>query len=244
MPADILIYALVAAGLIFWLRSVLGTRHGDEPEGSNPLSSDRTATQAPQQPSAFIQADLVAAGEGSLHDHLAPNMAIGNQAAEDGLMKISRADREFSVPHFLNAAQDAFIMIVEAFARGDRDTLKMLLSESLYRAFDDAITAREQNGETSEVEIHAMRRSEILDAQLQNRMAYITVKFVADETNILRNSDGEVTKGHPDYVSETIDIWTFGRDIKSKSPAWLLYETRDEDAADSDHKTVPDGTSA
>ena len=30
MTADLLVYALVAAGLVFWLRSILGTRHGDE----------------------------------------------------------------------------------------------------------------------------------------------------------------------------------------------------------------------
>ena len=32
MPADLIIYALITAGLIFWLRSILGTKHGEERE--------------------------------------------------------------------------------------------------------------------------------------------------------------------------------------------------------------------
>jgi predicted lipid-binding transport protein (Tim44 family) len=75
---------------------------------------------------------------------------------------------------------------------------------------------------------------------MQGRMSYITVRFVADETNVLFDRDGKVAHGNPDRVTETIDIWTFGRDVKSRSPAWLVYETRDENAAGQDHKTVPD----
>lgn len=37
MPTDILIYAIVAAVMIFWLRNVIGTRHGEEIERPNPL---------------------------------------------------------------------------------------------------------------------------------------------------------------------------------------------------------------
>ena len=49
MSADILLYALVAAGLVFWLRNILGTRHGDERQRSNPFSSETAESQETEQ---------------------------------------------------------------------------------------------------------------------------------------------------------------------------------------------------
>jgi predicted lipid-binding transport protein (Tim44 family) len=159
------------------------------------------------------------------------NMAVAGPQAEQGLAEIARADREFSLPHFLRGAQDAFIMIVEAFARGERDTLRDLLAPPVLKSFEDALSQREKDGQTAAVEIHAVRRMEVLKARTEGRMAYVTVQFVADETNVLRDADGKLLSGHPDRVTETIDIWTFGRDLRSRDPAWLVYETR-EGAAD------------
>ena len=83
-------------------------------------------------------------------------------------------------------------------------------------------------------------RAEVVDASVKERMAFITMRFVSDETNILRDASDELIYGNPERVTETIDIWTFGRDLRSRSPAWLVYETRDEDASQQEHKTVPD----
>ena len=167
-------------------------------------------------------------------------MGVEGEMAEAGLVEIARIDRTFNVARFLSGAQEAFTMIVEAFADGDRETLRGLLSDSVYGAFERAITTREQNGEQSSVEIHAIRKSEIVDAHIDGRVAFITVRFVADETNILRDKDGKLLSGDPDRVTETIDIWTFTRDVRSRDPAWLLCETSDEDAQEDEQKTVPD----
>ena len=69
-------------------------------------------------------------------------------------------------------------------------------------------------------------------------MAYITVHFSAEETTVTRSEDGEIIAGNPDKVVEMQDIWTFGRDIKSKDPSWLLYETRGD--FDEDNDRIPD----
>ena len=92
------------------------------------------------------------------------------------------------------------------------------------------------------MEIHAIRRAEITNAWLAGRTAFVTVRIVADETNLLKDKDGALLHGHPDRVTETIDIWTFSRDVRSRNPGWFLCETKDEDAAATDHKTVPDST--
>lgn len=244
MSADIILYALVAAGLVFWLRNILGTRHEDEPQRPNPFTS-----QAENKNNVPVSADLSSAQPNIVDDSSGDSVGslstnqdilIKEGSAESGLVEIARHDRNFDLSFFMQGAQDVFIMIVEAFAAGERETLQDFLSPGLYKAFSTALDQRESDGQKANVEIHAIRRSEIIDAYLKDRTAFITVKFTADETNVLRDKDDKLISGHPDRVTETVDIWTFGRDVKSRNPAWILYETRDEDAAGEDHKTVPD----
>lgn len=241
MPADIVIYALVAAGLVLWLRNILGTRHGDEAQRPNPFTPHTSEKTDIAAHDAAPRSEAAGAGEiTDIENALPRNMGIEGAEAKNGLQSIARQDRSFELNHFLSGAQDAFAMIVEAFAAGDRETLKNLLSEPVYKSFDAALTYREKEGQTASTEIHAIRRTEILDAQVRNKTAFITVRFVADETNVIYDKSGNAISGNPDRVTETIDIWTFGRPLRSKSPAWLVYETRDEDAYEHDHKTVPD----
>ncbi len=144
-------------------------------------------------------------------------------------MDISRADRNFELTHFLQGAQDAFVMIVEAYAAGDRKTLQEFLSPAVFKAFNAGIQQRENNLQKASVEIHSVRRAEITEARLDGRDAHITVRFVADETNVLRDAAGAVVEGNPDRVRETIDIWTFSRDLRSRDPVWIVSDTREDE---------------
>lgn len=236
MSADLLIYALVAAGLVFWLRSVLGTRHGDERQRPNPFTRppvDPAAAAAKQSTDAPVAGLAAAASsEPAVNPLQLPQnlrATMGGSVVENGFMDILRQDRSFSLAHFIAGAQEAFVMIVEAFAAGDRPLLKSLLSPELYKAFEDVLIVRENAGETAETEIHAIRKTEIIDAKMRDRMAVVTLRFVADETAVIKNRDGTIVSGNPERVSETIDVWTFGRDIKSKDPTWFLIATREEE---------------
>lgn len=236
MSADIVIYAAVAVGLVFWLRNILGTRHGDERQRPNPFTRppEDANAKSPVHPAQLNEAGLPAAALAvpALNPLALPTTlraSIKDPAAETGVMDIIKNDRGFDLAHFVGGAQDAFVMIVEAFSNGDRDVLRELLSPDLYRAFDDALLARETAGETMQTEIHAVRRTEILEAGMRGRMAVLTLRFVADETAIIKNRDGLIVSGNPDRVSETIDVWTFGRDLKSKDPTWFLLATREEE---------------
>jgi predicted lipid-binding transport protein (Tim44 family) len=238
VPADIILYALIAAGLVFWLRSVLGTRNSDERQRPNPFSQQSSAADNGKSTPVLPVADkkgLTAAEDligGPLTLPRNSNITLGSPSLEPALLNIARLDRNFSLAHFGTVAQDVFVMIVEAFAHGDRDLLKILLAPDLYKAFDQALTERAEAGHVMTAEIHAIRKVEISDAQLKDKMTYITVRFVADETVITRDKDGAVVSGNPDRVRETIDIWTFGRNATSKDPTWFLHATREEDVSE------------
>lgn len=233
MPADLIIYAIVAAGLVFWLRNVLGTRSDDDPQRPVPYLQPEKIRDDGAQP--YARPDSVSAEERiiELSEHPSRNLAVDNKGAEAGLIDIARADRSFDITRFLEGAQDAFSIIVEAFAQGDRETLRGLLAEPVCKAFEGVITSRESRGEKAEAEIRAIRKAEVVKARLEGKMAYITVRFTAEEVFAVRGAGGEVIEGQSDRVTIMRDIWTFGRKIGSKDPTWLVYETRDDPEGDS-----------
>lgn len=240
MPTELILYALVAAGLVFWLRSVLGTRHGEERERPNPFS---TPAEKPYDAAATARAqndeDNVI-GLGLEERAILPRGVSVEASAEAGLADISRTMKDFDLGHFAQGAQDAFAIIVEAFAEGDRDTLQNLLAPHVYAAFDGALNDREAKGETVETEIHSVRKSEIMRAGILGNYARVVIRFIADETCVMRDSEGNILSGDPDRITEMNDIWTFAHDIKSRDPRWLLVETSDGDVKEDGKTPLPD----
>ena len=230
-----MVYALVAAGLIFWLRSILGTRSQDEMDRPAPrleLGEDGKVVNL-DAPEAVDNLKLIEelAGEPK------GNMSIAGPSAVPGLIDIAKADRNFDVYVFLQATQDAFVYVVESFADGDRETLEDLLSPDVYTAFDGAISAREKAGETMQTEIQSIQKSEITEARLDGKEAIVTVRFFADEMSVTRDEDQNIVAGHPDKTSQLRDLWTFARNIQSRDPRWLVVETREDGV--NDNESIP-----
>ena len=245
MPADLFLYAIIAAGLIFWLRSILGTRDGDERERPNPISALEEKKAAgenggvikPQRADDGLSADQRVR---DLKDNPARGMSIENDSALEGLLDICETDKDFDVKDFLQKAQDAFAVIVESFADGDKELLADMLSPPVYSAFEAAINERAQKGEKYEAQIHAISSAEILAARVEKKIAYITVRFVANESSIGRDKDGKILYGHPDKATQKRDVWTFGRNMNGRDPRWLVFETRsDVGEGQEDHDLIP-----
>ncbi len=239
MDAALILYAVIAVGLVIWLRGILGTRSGDERERPNPF------TAPTEKPVANLNTrknndDVVTLPLNDAAPVLPRNVHLANEQVQRDLLDIGRVMRDFDLVRFAQGAQDAFVMVVEAFAAGDRDTLKNLLEPQVYSAFEGALKQRENAGETMTSEIHAVRKMEILNATSDTKSVYVKVRFIADETCVIKNKDGAVISGDPDRITEMNDVWTFSKPLKSREPMWYLHETRDGDVTE-DHKTpVPD----
>ncbi len=225
MPVDIILYAIIAAVLVVWLRNTLGTIDEDEPRKPNPV----TMMENQKKDSNLVEKQEEERKQKILED------SVENKNAEMGLKSISRLDSNFDIGSFLKGAQDAFVMIVEAFAKGDKELLRKFLASGVYESFAAAIDERIEKGEKVETEIHAIKKSEIIDAKTENSMAFVTIRFKAQETCVIRDSLDEIISGNPDKVTEMVDVWVFGRDTKSNDPTWFVYETRDDE--EEEHKT-------
>ncbi len=242
MSADLILYALVAIVLVFWLRNTLGTRTGSERQRENPLNGidlsnpDKTP---PIDRGRVIDITDIADPSLSFDAKRFPGLDIKPDAVQ-GLLDIMKYDRSFDPYRFIGGAKEAFPMIVEAFAKGDTDTLHDLLAPTIYKAFADVIDARKVRGETISSEIHSVRKLEIIEARLAGRMAYISLRLTADETCVIRDAEKQIISGNPDRVTELTDVWTFGRNTASKDPTWLVYETRDDVKEDDGKTPIPD----
>ena len=242
MSADLILYALIAVVMVFWLRNTLGTRHGEERQRDNPLNEvdlSNAKREAPVDKGRVIDITDFSDMNQTFDTKRFPGLDIKPEAVP-GLIDIMKYDRAFDPYRFVQGAKDAFPMILEAFADGDTDTLQDLLAPTIFKSFADVIDARKVRGETIKTEIHAVRKLDIIEARMVGRMAYITARITADETCVIRNAENHIISGNPDRVTELTDVWTFGRNTGGKDPTWLVYETRD-DVVEADGKTpVPD----
>ena len=116
-------------------------------------------------------------------------------------------------------------MILEAFWKGDKETLRELTDDDVYAGFSGAIDARTAAGETLENRLIRIEDATIHSAELDRRTARISVLFVSDIASLTRDKDGNVIAGSLDDAVESRDIWTFTRNVDSRDPNWVLDET-------------------
>lgn len=223
LPIDIIIFAAIAAFIVLRLRSVLGRRTGNErPPPTGYIQESRRREGESDKVVNFP--DRVT-NQDEKPDRAFDAAKPGSSLAA-GLGHIKKADKSFNADEFLAGARAAFEMIIEAFAGGQMGGVKPYLSPDVYANFDAAVKERQQAGETLETTLVGVNGADILEARMEGRDAFITVKFVSEQINVTRDKDGKVVDGDPDHVTEITDIWTFGRDVRSRDPNWLLVETR------------------
>ncbi len=212
LPVALVLFGAIALFLILRLRSVLGKRVGFEKPPIPPGQMPGFAS------GPIIDGQALPAQTGRPVPD--PRSALGGR-----LMEIVNADANFDPPKFLAGAENAFRVIVTAFAAGDRAALKPLLSEPVFQTFDSVITAREAAGERHRTEIKAILSAVIEDAQLVGSQAAVIVRFTSDQVNLTLDKAGNPVTG-TEAVTEIVDLWTFERTLKSKDLTWRLAAAR------------------
>ena len=210
---EIVLLAMVAAFLGLRLYSVLGKRTGHEQE---PLPR----TVAEERQPAIVRQPV-----GQPESGYVPAPVGVDMAANSGLRAIANADRQFDAALFLEGAKSAYGLILEAFWKGDKESLRFLCDDDVYDSFADAIDARTERGETLENRLVRIEEARIIDASYDHPMARITVQFDADIAALVKDSGGNIIGGSMTDAVEAHDVWTFFRDIKSGDRNWKLDET-------------------
>lgn len=190
---ELIIFAVLAAVVLYQLYSVLGRRVGRQPEDMNPA------------PMSARQAD----------EPLSDAPPEGGPTT--GLAAIRARDPSFDVSSFLHGAKQAYEMVVTAFARGDRDTLKKLLSPQVLASFESAIDAREAEGRSEQVEFPHPPRADLERVETAGDVGRAVVRFLAEFRSRTKGPEGEAVDDR-----RTAELWTFERSFKSRDPNWTL----------------------
>ncbi len=211
---------LIAVILIFWrLRGVLGL-HADSDAAGRDMFGGKTAKAASKDKSKDKDKTKKAAKP--------PLRVVSdgeNARASDGLSAIAQMDRGFDTAAFLDGAAAAYEVIVPAFAAHDRDTLRPLISREVMAGFDEVMQAREKREQVLQSSLLKLAPPTIYDAVLDGTKARVTVQFESEIMSVLRDKQGAVADGSPQRAAQHRDLWTFERDVKSRSPSWVLVAT-------------------
>jgi predicted lipid-binding transport protein (Tim44 family) len=203
---------MVAGFLALRLYMVLGKRTGHEQplpkaaEDRLPITTLPRPIEAAPEPRELVNRNI-------------------DPKAEAGLRAIVSAEAGFDVGQFVEGAQSAYRMILEAYWKGDEESLGWLVEDEVKQAFADAITARREAGHVLDNRLVSIERAIIADAALDGRNARITVRFDADIAAVTRDAEGNLVAGSMDDAVETHDVWTFARTLKSSDPNWKLADT-------------------
>jgi predicted lipid-binding transport protein (Tim44 family) len=211
LTVEIVLLAMVALFVGLRLYAVLGQRTGHEQQPvTRPEPSAKPETSVPV-------ADAPVAAE--------PATVSFDKGSAAALRSLIAADPGFDTDQFLDGAQSAYRMILEAFWRGDRAVLTELVGEEVRSAFEASIDERDAAGNKLDNRLIAIERAVIENARVDNRVASIDVRFDAFVAAVTRSPEGELVAGSLTDAVQTHDIWTFRRNLASADPNWLLVET-------------------
>ena len=184
---DIIIFAVIAVFIIDRLRSVLGKR---------------TGFQKNINQQEFVKKETTP------NELKIPQLKENEQKLEVVYKKVN----SFNHKEFLEGAKKAFEIIITAFNKGDKGTLKNLVSKDVYNAFEGAINSGSNNPNS---QFYSLVIDGVEDAKVEGGKISIAVKFTSEQ--ILSDNEDSIVKNK--------DTWVFEKPESSTGPAWLLVST-------------------
>jgi len=144
-------------------------------------------------------------------------------------IKLKKQPTEFDTnqkKQFLKGAEIAYETIINSFAKGDRKSLKDLVTEEMNKNFESAIEERNSKNIKSELTFIGIKSSTIEKFEKTAEALFFTVKFISEIISFKKDKDNNVIEGDPNKIKTVIDRWKFTRKISSMNPNWYLAETK------------------
>ena len=228
----LIIFALIAAFVLLQLRRTLGKKTGYDPKDDQNLS--RTSHEDHDNQAQNAQANQEDASIVPLNNQT-PETLKRLQLKKIGFAeksplhapfkRICELDQNFSYRQFIDGAEAAYGMILQAFWSFDKEALSGLLSREVYEQFVQSIDQRQALNHVLDNVIEDIEMIEVIDASLEGTVAEVKVKYVSHMRLCVRDQEGNLLEGNPDQVIKIVDIWTYNRDVSRRDPVWTLVLT-------------------
>ena len=184
---DIIIFAVIAIFLVFRLRNILGKKTGFQKQ----INEDSIVTKKTKEAKTITP---------QLQDNLS-KLSIAYEALKD-----------FDHKNFLDGAKLAFETIINAFNKGEKKTLKGLLTKNVFNSFESAIDGGNHD---PSYQFYSLIVEGIDNVVIEDDVIKITIRFISEQ---FKNNDEST-------VSKRQDIWTFEKNISNKDLRWFLSST-------------------
>ena len=103
----------------------------------------------------------------------------------------------------------------------------MLVSSSIFNKMQAVIKQRQEEQIIAETDFICFEKVEIIKASVNDKnKASISVEFISEQVNLLRNKDNEVIEGDENYIQTIRDVWTFEKKLDAKILNWVLVSTK------------------
>jgi predicted lipid-binding transport protein (Tim44 family) len=165
-------------------------------------------------------------GKGADNTVIKPTFANKTQEDFSFVSDVKEKSKEltFDETSFKKGAEYAYEMIINSFAKGDKASLKTLLSKKLFSDFEQIIDDRNEKKLKSELTFIGIEKLSIDKVSNIETKYKVTARFISQIINCLKNEKGEVVEGDAEKTKTTTDVWSFERDLKDKDPTWYLTE--------------------
>ena len=139
-------------------------------------------------------------------------------------IKSGNVDEE-AKKQFLKGADVAYEQIITSFAKGDKKSLKPLLSKDLFINFSEIIDERKKKELNYETTFIGIKSSKVLEFIKIENIYKVTVNFVSEIITCVKDKNNKIIEGNPDTIKTANDVWKFSKNMWSQDPTWYLVET-------------------
>lgn len=212
---DIIVIGAIAAFILLRYRAMLGSSSG----------RDEASSAKPAPISEYERVIQLPAARATPVTDKKEDMSKQYGSLAETFIAMRAIDREFMPDEFLTGARAAYEMVIEAFTKRDRDTLKMLLSDTIYKQFDTSLKQDEDAKRRTESTLVAIKSAKLTDAKLVGNTATLTVDFTSEQIHLVRDEEGKIIEGDASREERVEDQWVFTRTLSSSDPNWKIIET-------------------
>jgi len=131
---------------------------------------------------------------------------------------------QFNETSFLKGAQAAYEMIVNAFANGDKKTLKDLADPEIYKNFISVIDERQSKKIKNDFTFIGIKKAKIEEVKNQDTLYSVKVRFISEIISSTKDETGKIIDGNNNEIQTVNDVWIFRKDLNSEDPTWYLKE--------------------
>jgi predicted lipid-binding transport protein (Tim44 family) len=207
---EVILYAAVATIVCIVLYSVLGKSAGQDPSEKLDFKTTPKLKKNNKDNPTNIKTTL-------------------EKEVSGGLNKIKLIDASFTTADFIDGAKAAYSMILEAFAEGDKKTLKTLLTTKVYKVYADEIKKREDGKLKQATDLVRLLEATVKSIKVNGKTATIEVVYKAELSSALFDGDNNLIKGDPDLLALISETWSYKKDLTSTNLNWLLSDVYPND---------------